>query len=148
MAYVYLKGESWTEAPPEEALGAAWRELSEDPLLARAVESVRTRTGKDSPRAGELIVSLRPGHYFGNRGVGSHHGSVHDPDRSVPLILAQGGVPAGRREERVSTTQVARTFADYVGFPLEGADPALPVRWPPRKASLDGSVANRERGTD
>lgn len=127
MAYVYLRGGSWAEAPPEEAVRAVVRELSEDPLLGRAVESVRARTEKESPRAGELIVSLRPGHYFGNRGVGSHHGSAHEPDRWVPLILAQGGVPAGRNQERVSHTQVARTVADYVGFPIEAVDPALPL---------------------
>jgi len=135
MAYVYLKGASWTEAPLEEEVRAALGELTGDPLLERVVESVRLRSEEDSPRAGDLLVLLKPDHYFGNRGLGSHHGSQYEPDLAVPLILAQGGIAAGRSAERVSTTQVARTIADYLGFPIEGAEPRLPVSWPVRKAS-------------
>jgi len=127
MAYVYLKGESWTQGPPEEEVRAALRELAEDPLLRRVVESARSRDEKDSPRSGDIVVMLQPNHYFGNLGVGSHHGSIHEPDLSVPLILAQGGMPAGRRAQRVQSTQIVRTVAEYLGFPVEAADPALPL---------------------
>lgn len=134
MAYVYLKGESWTQGPPEEEVRAALRELAEDPLLQRVVESARSRDEKDSPRSGDIVVMLQPNHYFGNLGVGSHHGSIHEPDLSIPLILAQGGMPAGRRAQRVQSTQIVRTVAEYLGFPVEAADPALP---------LGGKVAER-----
>ncbi len=127
MAYVYLKGASWTDPPPEEELHAALRELTQDPLLERAVASVRLHNEEDSPRSGDLVVTLKPDHYFGNRGVGSHHGSPYQPDLAVPLVLAQSAIPAGRRTEPVSTTQVARTIANYLGFALEGADPPLPL---------------------
>ena len=133
MAYIYLKAESWPEPPAAEAVEAVLRQLCEDTLLARVVESVRARRDDDSPRSGDLILLLKPGHYFGNLGIGSHHGSIHETDLAVPLILAQGDLPAGRRSERVSTAQIAHTIADYLGFPIEAVEPALPVSWPSRK---------------
>ena len=133
-AYIYLKGASWTQPPPEEEVRAALRELSEDPLLERVVDSLRLRSPEDSPRAGDILVTLKPDHYFGNHGAGSHHGSIWVPDLAVPLILAQGGLRAGHFAERVRNTQVARSIADYLGFSIEGADAGLPVSWPSRKA--------------
>jgi hypothetical protein len=37
------------------------------------------------------------------------------------------GAGSARMEDAVSVTQVARTIADYLGFPLENVAPALPV---------------------
>lgn len=127
MAYIYLKAGAWSELPSAQTVEAVARQLSEDPLLARAVESVRARGDDDSPRSGDLILWLKPGHYFGNVGVGSHHGSMYETDLAVPLILAQSGLRAGHRAEPVSTTQIVRTIAEHLGFPVEAADPALPL---------------------
>jgi hypothetical protein len=70
---------------------------------------------------------LRPGHYFGNTGKGSHHGAPTQDDLNVPLVVAMPGAGGARMEDAVSVTQVARTIADYLGFALENAAPALPV---------------------
>jgi len=130
MAYIYLKAGAWSELPSTQALETVARQLSQDPLLARAVESVHVRRDDDSPRSGDLILWLKPGHYFGNLGVGSHHGSIHETDLAVPLILALGGLPSSRRAERVRTTQIVRTIAGFLGFPVERIEPALPWEAP------------------
>jgi len=73
-------------------------------------------------------VTLREGHYFGNPGTGSHHGSVYAGDLGVPLVVAAPGVAARNVADPVSITQIARTIADYLGFAMESADPALPLQ--------------------
>jgi len=130
MAYIYLKAGTWSELPSAQTVETVARQVSQDPLLARAVESVRVRRDDDSFRGGDLILLLKPGHYFGNLGVGSHHGSIHETDLAVPLILALGGLPSSRRAERVRTTQIVRTIAGFLGFPVERVEPALPWEAP------------------
>lgn len=82
--------------------------------------------GADSERAGNIMVLLEPGHYFGNTGFGSHHGSIHTGDLNVPLILAQGGIGASRLSPAVSTTQIAGTIAWVLRIPVEAFEAPLP----------------------
>jgi arylsulfatase A-like enzyme len=122
IGYIYL-------SKPEEAVLTAMAAVIEsNPKLAAAIASVRPRHGDDSPRAGDLIVTLRQGHYFNNPGSGSQHGSTYPQDLGVPLLVAMPGAGGVHVTQPVRTTQIARTIADYLGFPMELADPALPVR--------------------
>lgn len=118
MAYVYF------DAPSEQLAGLA-AALAENASFASTVAAVRVRTGDDSPRAGDLIVTLQPGHYFGNSGTGSHHGSVYQGDLSVPLLLAVPGIGPGHIPDPVRVTQIARTVTEYLGFSMDSADDAL-----------------------
>jgi hypothetical protein len=77
---------------------------------------------------GDLIVTLRAGHYFANPGTGSHHGSLYPEDLAIPILVAAPNLSAGHRTEAVSITQIAHTLADYLGFVMESADPPLPIR--------------------
>jgi hypothetical protein len=122
MAYIYLNQPGLVDL---EKLAAA---LVQDAKLSSAVAAVRVRSAEDSPRDGDLIVTLKPGHYFGNTGVGSDHGSVYSGDLNVPLVVAMPGGTAGHVDEAVSITQVAGTVAGYLGFRMDSADEALPVR--------------------
>jgi predicted AlkP superfamily pyrophosphatase or phosphodiesterase len=122
MAYIYLDQPGLVDL---EKLAAA---LVQDAKLSSAVAAVRVRSAEDSPRSGDLIVTLKPGHYFGNTGVGSDHGSVYSGDLNVPLVVAMPGGTAGHVDEAVSITQVAGTVAGYLGFRMDSADEALPVR--------------------
>ena len=97
-----------------------------------SVSTVRVRSAGDSPRDGDLILTLQPGHYFGNTGVGSDHGSVYSGDLNVPLLVAMPGGAGGHVDDAVSITQVAGTIAGYLGFRMDSADEALPVRRAPR----------------
>ena len=122
MAYIYL------DQPGLVDLSSLAAALVRDARLGSAVAAVRVRSAEDSPRAGDLIVTLLPGHYFGNTGVGSDHGSVYSGDLNVPLLVAMPGGAGGHVDDAVSITQVARTIAGYLGFPMDSADEALPVR--------------------
>jgi predicted AlkP superfamily pyrophosphatase or phosphodiesterase len=122
MAYIYLNQPGLVDL---EKLAAA---LVQDAKLSSAVAAVRVRSAEDSPRDGDLIVTLKPGHYFGNTGVGSDHGSVYSGDLNVPLVVAMPGGTAGHTADAVGITQVAGTIAAYLGFPMDSADQALPMR--------------------
>jgi predicted AlkP superfamily pyrophosphatase or phosphodiesterase len=126
MAYIYLDQPGLADLPK---LAAA---LVQDAKLSSAVAAVRVRGAGDSPRDGDLIVTLQPGHYFGNTGVGSDHGSVYRGDLNVPLLVAMPGGAGGHVDDAVSITQVAGTVAAYLGFRMDSADEPLPVRQAPR----------------
>jgi hypothetical protein len=93
-----------------------------------AVESVRVHGAGDAARSGDLIVVLRPGHYFDNPGAGSHHGSPYRDDTEIPLAVAAPGVAGGHTQVPVRITQVAGTIARYLDFRMETAEAALPLR--------------------
>ena len=97
-------------------------------MMSPSIASVRKRTAEESPRMGDVIITLREGHYFGNPATGSYPGSASPSDVGVPLVVAIPSVAQRRVNEPVSTTQIARTIADYLGFPMPTADPALPLR--------------------
>jgi arylsulfatase A-like enzyme len=122
MGFIYLN-------QPEVAdLPKLAESLAGDARLASAVATVRVRGAEDSPRSGDLILTLKAGHYFGNTGTGSDHGSVYSGDLNVPLLVARPGGAGGHVDDPVSITQVARTIAGYLGFRMDSADQALPVR--------------------
>jgi len=131
VGYIYLR------QPNREMLPVLAGQLRDDPRFSTAVASIRARTPDDPQRSGDLIVTLREGHYFGNPGIGSHHGGIQAGDLGVPLVVASPGAPPAHVAVAVSITQIARTIADYLGFPMESADPPLPVK--PR-----GRVATRQ----
>ena len=126
MAYIYLRQPGLADLPK---LAAA---LVQDAKLSAAVAAVRVRGAGDSPRDGDLIVTLQPGHYFGNTGAGSDHGSVYSGDLNVPLLVAMPGGAGGHTAVPVSITQVAGTIAGYLGFRMDSADEPLPVGRAPR----------------
>jgi predicted AlkP superfamily pyrophosphatase or phosphodiesterase len=122
MGFIYLAQPDLVDLPK---LAAA---LMQDARLASAVAAVRVRGAGDSVRVGDLILTLKAGHYFGNTGTGSDHGSVYTGDLNVPLLVAMPGVAGGHVGDAVSITQVAGTVAGYLGFRMDSADKALPVR--------------------
>jgi hypothetical protein len=120
VGYIYLDQPGLVDL---EKLAAA---LVQDAKMSSAVAAVRVRGAEDSPRDGDLILTLKPGHYFGNTGVGSDHGSVYSGDLNVPLVVARPGGAGGHVDYAVSITQVAGTIAAYLGFRMDSADEALP----------------------
>ncbi len=129
VAYIYLYSEERARAA--EVVAA----LNAEPRLALAVASARVRQERENPRKGDITVALRRGHYFNNTGAGSQHGSVYAEDTAIPIVVAMPGVAGRHRGEAVSVTQIAGTVADWLGFAMDSADPALPVRVRERTAT-------------
>jgi hypothetical protein len=128
MAYLYLKsGNTWGQPPPAERVAAAIAEIAADPVLSKVVREARPRREDESARFGDVIVFLTPGHYFGNPGTGSHHGNADALDLAVTLVVARPDGPAGHSDAPAGITRIAATVAQFLGFPLPGADPALPL---------------------
>ncbi|MBS1856608.1 MAG: alkaline phosphatase family protein [Acidobacteria bacterium] len=94
-----------------------------------AVAAARPRSPADPARAGDLILTLRAGRYAGKT-EGSQHGGVYPEDLAVPIVVAGPGVAPGHSAETVSITRIARTFAEFLGFRMETADPPLPLAAP------------------
>ena len=125
----------------ENGPGSGYKVYVGEPVPIPARENPLVQ-GLDSARSGDILISLRPGIYFegsendlwGNR---ANHGSIHEPDLTVPLVLAGGMVklspcatgPCNRSSELVRTVNIAATIGAFLGFSVSGAEPPLPVEW-------------------
>jgi len=86
----------------------------QDPKLAAMLSML------DSPKAGDVLVLLKQGHYFGNTSEeGAQHGSMFASDMEVPLVVALGGAPGGRSPVAMSIMDVPKIVAAALGFSLQ-----------------------------
>jgi hypothetical protein len=148
VVHLYLRsraaGARWTDPPRTEDIAAAARPLARNTALAAVVEYLVLRNhgpgagymaydathpvpeetaallrGMDTARTGDLLLVLKSGHYFGNtQPGGAQHGSIYPPDLAVPIVVALGGVNPGRSPLPISTADIARIVATYLGFPM------------------------------
>jgi hypothetical protein len=90
---------------------------SSDPIVRAAALSHM------SGRGGELVVVSEPYWYITARAVASaSHGSMHEYDQRVPLILFGGGVRPGRVQSEASPADIAPTLAQLVGVKMPKAE--------------------------
>ena len=68
-------------------------------------------------RSGDVTVVLKPFHFFSSQLTGTTHGSPHDYDTHVPLIIYGANVKPGIREGRVSPEAAAVILAEALGVP-------------------------------
>ena len=76
----------------------------------------------DKERSGDAFLVPKPGvlmHW--DPGRGSHHGSHHEYDIHVPLVLWGGPFRAGRRERETTPCDLAPTLAALLGLRLPDA---------------------------
>lgn len=64
----------------------------------------------------ELVTTLLPGHVFGFP-LWAEHGTVHDEDAHVPLVLYGAGVRPGTYRQFVRVVDMAPTLARILGVP-------------------------------
>jgi hypothetical protein len=64
----------------------------------------------------ELVTTLLPGHVVGYPRW-AEHGTVHDQDAHVPLLLFGAGIRPGTHGERVRVVDLAPTLAALLGVP-------------------------------
>lgn len=149
LVQVYLHSRAaasrWVDAANPADIVAVAKALSRNVALEPVLDSVVMRThgagtgyftpegvparedrasllrGMDSARSGDLLLLLKPGHYFGNKeSDGAQHGSIHAADRAVPIVIALGGGNAGRSPVQMSIADIARVIAFYLGFSMDG----------------------------
>lgn len=93
-------------------------EQSSDPIVrAAALSHVEGRSG-------DLIVVLKPHWLIGARGAAeaASHGTPHEYDQRVPLILFGSGIKPGRYERAATPADIAPTLAHLAGVQLPTAE--------------------------
>lgn len=75
-------------------------------------------------RSGDLIIVAKPNWPIGGRAVGEagSHGSPHDYDQRVPLILFGAGIRTGRYEQAATPADIAPTLARVAGIKMSKAE--------------------------
>jgi predicted AlkP superfamily pyrophosphatase or phosphodiesterase len=75
-------------------------------------------------RSGDLVIVPKAGWIMQGRNVAAatNHGSSHDYDRRVPLVLIGGGIRTGRFQEEATPADIAPTLAGLTGIKLERAE--------------------------
>ncbi|MDB5313840.1 MAG: phoV 1 [Gemmataceae bacterium] len=94
------------------------------PLPAADELGRRVKRSFHPARGGDVYVVLRPFDLFGGRKpgevlkeeTGTTHGSPHDYDAFVPLMVYGPGVPGGPRAEPVTPQATAAIFARFLGI--------------------------------
>jgi predicted AlkP superfamily pyrophosphatase or phosphodiesterase len=75
-------------------------------------------------RSGDLIIVAKPNWPIGGRAVGEagSHGSPHEYDQRVPVILFGAGIRAGRHERAATPADIAPTLARLAGIKMSKAE--------------------------
>lgn len=70
-------------------------------------------------RSGDVYIVLKPYHLVGDplKSKGTSHGSPHEYDRHVPLLVYGPGVTGGRRTEGVTPQQMALIVSHFLDVP-------------------------------
>src|SRR5262245_58636826 len=68
-------------------------------------------------RSGDVGVITKPYYLVYQTKTGTSHNSPHSYDTHVPLMVMGPGIPAGRRDERVTPQSIAAILAQTVGIP-------------------------------
>ena len=70
-------------------------------------------------RSGDVLFQSKPFYFngsYGNREVGSTHGSPYDYDTHVPLLFWGAGVKPGRHDQPVTIADLAPTFCNLLAI--------------------------------
>ena len=78
-------------------------------------------------RGGDVALVPKP-YYIFWLATGTTHGTPHDYDTHVPLLVFGPGIPGGPRPEKVTPQASAAIFARYLGIPPpEAAEAPVPA---------------------
>jgi hypothetical protein len=87
----------------------------------------KVRRSFRAEESGDVMLVPKSGWYFWSRGGGTTHGSPHDYDRWVPLIVYGPRIEKGVRKELVSPEAAAPILAEALGIkPPSGARVGVP----------------------
>jgi predicted AlkP superfamily pyrophosphatase or phosphodiesterase len=73
-------------------------------------------------RSGDLILVPRENWLLGGGGSGTTHGTLHEYDQHVPIVLFGACIKAGAYDEAAAPPDIAATLASIVHVPLPATD--------------------------
>ena len=100
----------------------AWSEQLTDKANDKALRAAAL--GFMKSRTGDLIVTTKENWYLAGRNVtnATGHGTSHDYDQQVPIILLGAGIKAGRYDAAVTPADIAPTLARIAGVQMPKAE--------------------------
>jgi hypothetical protein len=94
------------------------------PLPAEDALGVQVKLSFHPARSGDLFVVLRPYYLMATPfGLGTNHGTPHDYDTHVPLLIYGTGIHAGKHDEAVTPLAAAPILAQALGIPFASRTP-------------------------
>jgi hypothetical protein len=129
---------TWLAAQP--GIHSAWTRTE---LLAGRVDEIgeRVRSSFHPERSGDVMLVLKPYHLLGGTlASGTNHGTPHDYDTHVPLLVFGPGVKPGVRGERISPEVAPVVLAKALGIA-----PPRDARFAVPEGLFAGSIINPKR---
>jgi predicted AlkP superfamily pyrophosphatase or phosphodiesterase len=99
----------WLQKHPQVETAYTAEQLKKADLKGIAAQSQRSFY---ADRSGDVMIILKPYHFFSSTLTGTTHGSPHPYDTHVPLLVYGAGVKPGIRKERVSPEAAAVILAE------------------------------------
>lgn len=93
------------------------------PVLGSTPTDLRVRKSFYQERSGDVYVVLKPYYLFDRTyddmppNTGTSHGTPHEYDTHVPLLVYGPGVDGGKRDEKVTPLAAAAIAARFLGVP-------------------------------
>jgi predicted AlkP superfamily pyrophosphatase or phosphodiesterase len=105
----------WLQEQPEVQAAFTHEQLVKGDMKSEVGRRVQRSFHPE--RSGDVTVVLQPYHFFSSQLTGTTHGSPHDYDTHVPLIIYGANVKPGVRKERVTPEAAAVILAEAIGVP-------------------------------
>ncbi len=105
-----IRAFTWDELGEGSARGSSDKDGTKDPLFRTFARSF------DDERSPDIMIHYAANIYAHDGSLGTSHGSAHDFDTHVPLVVYGAGVVPGVHESRVETVDVAPTLCMALGI--------------------------------
>ncbi len=117
----------WFRSRPE-VIAAYTRQQLESPSATDDELLPLARKSYFADRCGDVLVVTKPYYFFSTSKTGTGHGTPHDYDRYVPLLVLGTGTPAGRCSEPVTPQAIVSALAQAAGVqPPSTAEAPIPA---------------------
>jgi hypothetical protein len=122
----------WLRGQPEVYRAYSRAELLAPPTPDEEKLTEKVRKAYHAERGGDVYIVGRPYWLYGSEtATGTTHGSPHEYDTHVPLLVFGPGVVGGRRGEAVTPQHAAPITAAFLGVPLpRDCEYAVPATLP------------------
>jgi hypothetical protein len=83
---------------------------------------IAVRKSFRADRSGDVLITLEPGYIWNYSDTGTTHGQPVEDDQHVPLMLWGSGIQAGKFDDEVAPTFLAKTLGKLLGIEAGGPD--------------------------
>jgi arylsulfatase A-like enzyme len=88
--------------------------------LPKSDTEAAVRRSFRADRSGDVLIALSPGYIWDYSGTGTTHGQPVPDDQHVPVMFWGRGIVAGRFDDAIAPTDIAKTIAALYGVDAGG----------------------------